>query len=420
MSGNLRQIDCRTSQHVRNEWICGRKIRSLHSRKGHPGTKYWITASLFLRKKLVPPPDLGRDQVVPLNDLREVRRRHLGNIKRRHHVFRGPLQKTALHLRRPLFKLRGKGFPLLSQLDVLLSNLLIESLQVFPRTFEDPVERVIIRSGDRIKLVIVTAGAGHRQGKHPPGHHIDAVVNDIGLHPEKPAAQGKKAHRGEVTALAMPLREQKIGSELPLDELIVGQVPVEGFHYPVAINPGVGEIELLPRIGIPLGVGIPCHIEPETGPSFAIVRRGEQLIHHLGRQGLVVLGGSDEFIKSFVTGRKTAQIVVEPAQPIATRGWRRTPQACLSGSLPHKPGNRIGRGMFRHLHPHNRSQGPVVLGRCDKRQEDPHDSKMKGAPHVDWQEWAALRVTPAKTAVPPLAPKSSPAMTRTSASSGSC
>ena len=60
---------------------------------------------------------------------------------------------------------------------------------------EDAVERVVVVGRDRVELVVVAAGAGHRQAQQAAGHHVDAVVDDVVGHAEIPAAERQEAHR---------------------------------------------------------------------------------------------------------------------------------------------------------------------------------------------------------------------------------
>ena len=66
---------------------------------------------------------------------------------------------------------------------------------------ENAVERVVVTGWDRVVLVVVTAGAGHGETEHPPGDHVDPVVNDVGSVAEEPPAEREKPHRGEMLRL---------------------------------------------------------------------------------------------------------------------------------------------------------------------------------------------------------------------------
>ena len=68
---------------------------------------------------------------------------------------------------------------------------------------------------------------------------------------------------------------QQIAGELFGDELIVGQVVVEGFDHPIAIEPNVARLVFLEAIGIRVARGV----EPVASPFLAVVRRCEQTLH---------------------------------------------------------------------------------------------------------------------------------------------
>ena len=55
---------------------------------------------------------------------------------------------------------------------------------------EDSVERVIVLRRNRIKLVIVTAGASDGQPHRASRHHVDAIIDNVGLIVQKAPAQG--------------------------------------------------------------------------------------------------------------------------------------------------------------------------------------------------------------------------------------
>ena len=89
------------------------------------------------------------------------------------------------------------------------------------------------------------------------------------------------------------------------EELVEGQIVVEGAHHPIAIQPSVDKGKLLWRVGVALGVGVAGDIEPVASPAFAKVRRGEQGFDRRLRIGRLNL---------FEAWRQACKVVGEPPQ----------------------------------------------------------------------------------------------------------
>ena len=68
---------------------------------------------------------------------------------------------------------------------------------------------------------------------------------------------------------------QQIAGKLLGQELVVGQIAVEGINHPIAIAPHIAEGVLL----IALAVSVTRHVEPYSRPTLTVGRRGEQPIH---------------------------------------------------------------------------------------------------------------------------------------------
>ena len=62
---------------------------------------------------------------------------------------------------------------------------------------------------------------------------------------------------------------QQVAGELLDDELVVGQVAVEGVDDPVAVEPDEARLVLLEAVG----VGVARGVEPVAAPALAVVRR---------------------------------------------------------------------------------------------------------------------------------------------------
>ena len=108
-----------------------------------------------------------------------------------------------------------------------------------------------------------------------------------------------------------------IAGDLVADELVVGQVGVEGLDDVVAVRPGIGSLGVDLKA---MGVGVAHDIEPVLGPAFAMVRRGEQAVNE-ALQGRFLHRRSafgDEARHLFRSRRQAGQIEAEPANQ---RGW---------------------------------------------------------------------------------------------------
>jgi len=80
----------------------------------------------------------------------------------------------------------------------------------------------------------------------------------------------------------------QVGGDLQFDELVVGQVIVQGVDHPVAIAIAAGARLDRERVGLILG--IPGDVEPMSAPTFAIVRRTEQSFDHRFERGRGFIG----------------------------------------------------------------------------------------------------------------------------------
>ena len=127
--------------------------------------------------------------------------------------------------------------------------------------------------------MVVAAGAGHRQALGAAHDDVDTVVDDVGGAVEETAAEREEAQRGEV-AVVLRVLDDLVGRDLQAEELVVGQVVVEGFHHPVAISVGVG-IAAFFLEDVAFRVGVAGHVEPVAAPAFAEGRQGEQTIDQL-------------------------------------------------------------------------------------------------------------------------------------------
>lgn len=147
---------------------------------------------------------------------------------------------------------------------------------------EDALEGVEITSGDGIEFMVVTLSAGDSKTEEAAGEGINALILHFG-------GEGKEAGGGS------PLFAHKVAGDLSFDELVIGQILIEGIDDPVAVAEGVWIGVILS--GIELVVGVAGDIEPVAAPAFAIAGGGEQAVDDVfpGTRGAVALEGEDLF-----------------------------------------------------------------------------------------------------------------------------
>ena len=90
--------------------------------------------------------------------------------------------------------------------------------------------------------------------------------------------------------------DELLGGELVKDELIVGDILVEGPDQPVPVGVAVDEAAF-PSAGlIALRVGVAGNIHPVPGPSFAVVGRRHEVVDERRPGFPVGAGVIDEFL----------------------------------------------------------------------------------------------------------------------------
>ena len=95
-----------------------------------------------------------------------------------------------------------------------------------------------------------------------------------------------------------------VTGELFANELIPGQILVEGVHYIITITPGPGAFGIF--FIIALRIRVACDIQPMPAPAYAVLRRGEQTIDQLG-VGVGRLVG-DEILYFLRRGRQAGEV----------------------------------------------------------------------------------------------------------------
>ena len=109
---------------------------------------------------------------------------------------------------------------------------------------------------------------------------------------------------------------QQVARQLPLDELVVGLVAVEGLNDPIAVRRHVAQA----IHGIAMGIGKTCQIQPVHRHFFPVMGRFKQAIYLL----FICIGGFI-LLKSvnFSQGRREAsQVERQTTQEDSLGGFR--------------------------------------------------------------------------------------------------
>ena len=138
------------------------------------------------------------------------------------------------------------------------------------RVVQERQEAEVFGLRDRVVLVRVTLGTGHRRA-HPHGHrrvdpidHRD-VAELLVAGPAFVVRQGVAVERGRGQLVVRRVRQQVAG-ELFDRELVERQVAVEGFDDPIAVRPNCAR----GVVRVPRAVGVPGQVEPHSRPVFPV------------------------------------------------------------------------------------------------------------------------------------------------------
>ena len=180
--------------------------------------------------------------------------------------------------------LADRGLELLqTRLDPLVGVPGVQCPGKLVRTGQDTVERVVVFGGDRVQLVIVAAGTGNRQPLKSLGERVDLVVDHVGADfPEGHAVvvthfpQPEESRPGDGFIQSQPVVDpgllQQIAGHVFPDQLVKGQVLVEGPDQIVPIAPGSQQL-VVPLVAI--GLPEAHQVHPVPRPPFSQVGRGE-------------------------------------------------------------------------------------------------------------------------------------------------
>ena len=211
----------------------------------------------------------------------------------------------------------------------------IETLRVVdgplgrPGSVEHSENGVVILLADGVELVVVAARARDGETLKRLGNHVDLVVRPLDpvlqrIHRLEPMLHHAEVSRSQEGLVDAQCRVHSGGGEqvacqmLP-DQLVVGDVGIQGPNQVVAVTPRVGRVRIAFAA---MGLAVADQVHPVAGPVLAELGRVEKLVH----QVLVGAwrGVGDESPDLSGEGRESSQIVGEAAdQSVSVRSRRR-------------------------------------------------------------------------------------------------
>ena len=162
-----------------------------------------------------------------------------------------------------------------------------DGLEVVHRAgaLEDGGERVVIRRGQRVELVVVAARAADGHAEEGAAQRLDLLVNQVHLQlhlvrlGQQLRADAEEAQRGQLlVALRCAFGGQQVACDLFLHEAVVGFVRVEAVHHVVAVTPRVAEGDVLIKA---VRVCVTRHVQPVPAPALAVSSGGEQAVDEI-------------------------------------------------------------------------------------------------------------------------------------------
>ena len=197
-----------------------------------------------------------------------------------------------------------------------------------PVAGEHSGERVVVFLREGIKLVSMTPRTGDGQPEQASAESVDAfvpvVAGDRFDHRFRQAGVlvigGRGAEVSEGTEVGSLEVGQQVGGQLHDQELVVGQVGVDGLDDPVPVPPGVG-VRSIGGLAGRVVFGPPRDIEPVTPPAFSIVPALEQPIDE--PDGGIGSPIRLELCDLLLCRRQSEQVELESSQQCAACGrWR--------------------------------------------------------------------------------------------------
>ncbi len=250
----------------------GARVEVGEGREGVPGAEDGVGGVSVGEQEVAPAADRGGDQVVVAEDLVEALLGVLVEFQLGGEVIRDACLESGVGFGAAFGVGLAEGGAAFGQFRVVEGG---EGDQLDIGGVEDAVEGVVILDGDGVVFVVVAAGALDGEAEGAAGDDVDAVVDDVMGDPEEAAAAGDEAHGGEVGGIRGC---DLVGGDLEEEELVVGEVLVEGADDPVAVGVSVDEAALLAGVDVAFGVGVAGDIEPVAAPAFAVVGAVEEAI----------------------------------------------------------------------------------------------------------------------------------------------
>ena len=170
--------------------------------------------------------------------------------------------------------------------------------------------------------MVVAARALHGQPEEGPREGIDPVRQGLGLGLGlgfRVASVGfvVRSDGEETRAVESERFVDQVPGNLLLDELVVGQIPVEGAYHPVPVAPGSRQRAVVSKTSE--AVAVAGRIKPVSRPALAVMRgfeqRMDQVIESIG--SLV----REELIHLRWGGGETRQVEVDPSKEEPGRGF---------------------------------------------------------------------------------------------------
>ena len=123
--------------------------------------------------------------------------------------------------------------------------------------------------------MVVAAGTGDRKAHEATADEVDAVVDNINLIVQKSSAHSQITHGSQVIVIVFD--RQFVGCNLLNDELVVGQVVIEGSNDVITVCKSIWVTSIFDK-DIAFGIGIAGQVEPVTAETFAEMGAGQETV----------------------------------------------------------------------------------------------------------------------------------------------
>ena len=140
---------------------------------------------------------------------------------------------------------------------------------------EYPGDRVVIVDANRVKFMIMTSSAPHRQSHERATDGFHLLIDDVHFHlclihfrkdlrPKRQKPCGNGAINFDLLISGIG---QKISGQLIRDKLAIGQIFVPRPNHPIPISPRISMSDILVH---PVGIGIPSDSQPIPPPPLSV------------------------------------------------------------------------------------------------------------------------------------------------------